>query len=170
MNNRIHKVPRVWSNNELRKFAPLFSGDVVNISGWKDIDKEGNYYKDYFAKANSYTITNFESDKRGYQGKENEIYLDLEKPLPGYLLNNYDVAFNHTTLEHIYNASYAFENICKMSKDVVILVVPFLQQMHSDYGDYWRFTPEAILKMFNNQGLSVAYLNFNDHHKSVVVG
>lgn len=42
------RVPRVWSNRELEKFGHLFSGKGVNVSGWKDIDKEGKKYRDYF--------------------------------------------------------------------------------------------------------------------------
>jgi len=34
------QVPRIWSNAELRKFAHLFSGSIVNVSGWIDKDKE----------------------------------------------------------------------------------------------------------------------------------
>lgn len=168
MKDRVHRVPRVWSNNELRKFAHLFSGDIVNVSGWKDIDKQGQRYRDYFSEADSYTITNYDADKRGFQGMEGEIFLDLTKPLPSELTGRFDVVFNHTTLEHIFDASLAFHNLCEMTRDVVILVVPFLQPMHTNYGDYWRFSPQAVVEMFNREGLEVAYLNFNDHYRSSV--
>ena len=55
-----------------------------------------------------------------------------------------------------------------MSRDIVILIVPFLQQMHGDYGDYWRFTPLTIKKMFVNNGLELLYLSFNGHKNSSV--
>ena len=161
--DRIFRLPRVWSNQELKKFASSFSGDVVNVSAWNDGDKEGACYRDYFTNAGSYTITNYRAEARGLQGFENELFLDLTKDLPEALINRFDVVFNHTVLEHIFEVEKAFENLCLLSRDVVILVVPFLQKMHADYGDYWRFTPEAVKKLFERNGSSVQYLSFNSH-------
>lgn len=166
--DRKYRLPRIWSNRELEKFSSLFSGDIVNVSGWKDLDKEGRYYRDYFVNAASYTITNFNTDERGFQGYENEIFLNLENQLPSELFNRFDVVFNHTVLEHVFDVNIAFKNLIMMSKDIVILVVPFLQQMHASYGDYWRFTPLTIKKMLENNGMSLLYLSFNSHKDASV--
>lgn len=166
--DRIHRLPRIWSNRELAKFAHLFHGDVVNVSGWKDIDKEGRRYRDYFVNAGSYTITNFRSEARGFQGFDQEIFLDLEVDLPADLHGRFDVVFNHTTLEHVYAVHKAFSNICNMSRDVVIQVLPFLQPYHSSYGDYWRFTPLTIKRMFEDNGFTTLYQSFNSHKRSSV--
>ena len=166
--DRKHSLPRQWSNSELRKIAHYFNGDVVNVSGWKDIDKEGNRYKDYFKNADSYTITNYKSEARGYQGFENEFFLDLEKNLSENLVGKFDVVFNHTVLEHIYEFRKAFSNLCTISKDIVIVVVPFLQHMHSDYGDFWRFSPLAVKNLYQENGLDLVYLNFNKNYNSSV--
>ena len=88
--------------------------------------------------------------------------LDLEKDLDTTLHNKFDVCFNHTTLEHIYEFQKAFQNICLMSKDIVIIVLPFLQEQHADYGDYWRFTPMAIRQMFERNAMEMIYVNYND--------
>jgi hypothetical protein len=168
MIDRIHRLPRLWSNRELARFGHLFSGSIVNVSGWTDVDKEGGHYRDYFPHAESYTITNFKAEARGFQGLENEIFLDLEQPLANALYQSFDVVFNHTTLEHIYDFRSAFANLCAMSKDVVILIVPFLQPYHSHYGDYWRFTPPALKRMFEDNGFSLLYLSFNSHKSSSV--
>lgn len=162
------KTPRIWSNKELKKYAHLFTGNIINVSAWKDEDGQGDYYKNYFKYAKTYSLTNYKSEARGYQGKKNEIFLDLEKELPNELKSKYDVVFNHTTLEHIYDVNSAFNNLCDMSKDIVIVVVPFLQQMHADYGDYWRFTPLAIKKMFERKGLTTLYSSFNEDKFSSV--
>lgn len=162
------RLPRIWSNDELRKFASIFTGDIVNVSGWKDEDKEGKQYKDYFTNANSYSITNFKSEARGFQGQPNEIFLDLTTDLPEALIARFDVVFNHTTLEHIFEVEQAFHNICKMSRDVVIVVVPFLQEMHADYGDFWRFTPLVLKKMFEKEGMYTHYLSFNNEPNTSV--
>lgn len=166
--DRKFRLPRIWSNQELRKFAHLFEGDVVNVSGWKDIDKEGRKYQQYFTSASSYKITNYESEARGFQGYKDEIFLDLEKDLPTDLKKRFDVVFNHTVLEHIYKVHKAFENLCLMSKDTIILVVPFLQEMHTSYGDYWRFTPLALKNMFEENEFKIQYLSFNSHRNASV--
>jgi hypothetical protein len=157
------RKPRVWSNQELKKLAPLCAGSVINVSGWVDSDKEGGFYKDYFSNATSYAISNYPGE-RGFQGDHNEIALDLEKELPEYLKNNYDVVFNHTTLEHIFDVQKAFENLCLLSKDLVIVVVPFMQEQHynGSFKDYWRFTPFALEALFNKNGLELVYISGNN--------
>jgi hypothetical protein len=173
----VFRKPRLWSNQELQKIAPLFSGSVINISAGKDLDKsvnqplryfftnnfdEGNPYYSYFVNASNYTITNYPNDKtiKINKNKIQEIDLDLEEDLPTELVEKYDVVFNHTSLEHIFDVFKAFSNLCKISKDTVIIVVPFVQQVH-DYGrgykDYWRFTPFALDKLFEINGFTVLH-------------
>jgi len=167
---RKFRRPRIWSNKELKKFASLFQGSIINVSGWKDADKEDDCYKNYFTNASSYFISNYKSEARGFQGFSNEFFLDLTEDLKEKDLGKYDVVFNHTTLEHIYDIKKAFLNLCLMSRDIVILVVPFLQQMHADYGDYWRFTPSAIKKLFEENKMELLYLSFNNEkHTSVYI-
>lgn len=150
---------RSWSNEELRKFAHIFGGDVVNVSGWEDRDKEGGFYREYFTKADSYSITNF---SQHYTGPGEEITLDLEKDLPKDLVKKYDVVFNHTTLEHVFEIFKAFDNLCTMSKDVMIFIMPFIQQQHETdaYKDYWRMTPSTARKLFERNGMEVIYENY----------
>jgi hypothetical protein len=166
--DRKFRIPRIWSNDELKKFSPLFTGDVVNVSAWQDLDKEGLRYRDYFKNASSYSITNYKSEARGFQGFDNEIFLDLTSDLPQDLTQKFNVVFNHTVLEHVYHVHKAFSNLCLMSKDIVIIVVPFLQEMHGEYGDYWRFTPSAVKNMFEENGLKVLYSSFNSHPETSV--
>lgn len=166
--DRKYRLPRVWSNEEIKKFAMLFSGDIVNVSGWKDKDKAGRHYRDYFKNAATYTITNYEAKMKGFQGNEGEILLDLAHDPPSGLVGRFDVVFNHTTLEHIYDFSAAFKNLCSLTKDVVMIVVPFLQEMHGTYGDYWRFSPSAVKNLFEENGLTLLYLSFNNHKNASV--
>ena len=161
-------LPRYWSNRELKKIAHLFKGDVINVSAWNDLDKEGKKYKDYFFNSKSYSISNYNADTRGLQGDDGEIFLDLTQELDNSLIKKYDVVFNHTTLEHIYEVKKEFKNLCLMTKDIVILIIPFLQQMHGDFGDYWRFTPSTIKKLFEENNFSLIYLTFNDNKNAFV--
>src|SRR5262245_10738440 len=102
--DRKFRVPRIWSNAELRKICSLVDGAVVNVSGWKDEDKQGGHYRDYFPRATSYSISNWRADARGFQGDiANEFFLDLEEPLEPSLKRKFDVVFNHTVLEHVFS-------------------------------------------------------------------
>lgn len=82
--------------------------------------------------------------------------------------NKFDLVFSHTVLERVYEVHTAFKNLCLISKDAVILLVPFLQQMHADYGDHWRFTPLRIKRLFKDNKLSLLYLSFNKHRSASV--
>lgn len=158
---------RAWSNRELKKFSKLFGGDVVNVSGWEDKDKEGGYYRDYFPNATSYTITNYTPSHSEHH--EGEIHLDLTARLPRKLKRRFDVVFSHTNLEHILDAFAAFGNHCKMSRDIVIIVVPFIQQQHetSEYKDYWRYTPSSLRALFEMNGLTSIYESYNNEPNAV---
>lgn len=156
---RTSRLSRIWSNEELKKIAHLFQGDIVNVSGWDDRDKQGDYYKNYFSSKDEYYITNLGIGERGYQNQHNEIELDLTNSLPDDLFKRFSVVYNHTTLEHIFDVLRAFENICNMSKDIVIIVVPFAQNEHgqNSWGDYWRFCPGALRELFSRHGFYVIY-------------
>ncbi len=150
---------RLWSNRELAKVSRLITGTVVNVSAWQDRDKAGRTYREYFDLAASYTVTNW-TGSRGATGAEGEIFLDLTGDLPDHLAGAFDVVFNHTTLEHIYDVRLAFHNLCAMSCDLVILVVPFMQPTHADlpsWGDYWRLTPDVLNCWFGEEGLEIIY-------------
>lgn len=168
-NIRKFRKARIWSNACLRKYADYFSGDICNVSAANDEDKEGNKYRDYFHNAKKYYITNW-GGYRGFNGSEGEIFLNLEEDLPSELVERFDVIFNHTTLEHIYHMDKAFENMCLMAKDVCIVVVPFLQEVHisESYDDYWRFTPYAMQKMFAQNGYSLVVCEHNNEFDTAV--
>lgn len=166
--DRMFRTPRCWSNRELRRFSHLFSGTAINVSAWQDKDKEGRYYREYFSNVLEYHISNYGTTQGALQGSSNEIFLDLTAELSQELRRKYDVVFNHTTLEHVYDFQTAFTNLCELSSDIVIIVVPWLQQMHTDYGDYWRFSPQALSNMFSERGLTMLYLSWNDHPRSAV--
>jgi hypothetical protein len=94
-----------------------------------------------------------------------EVYLDLSQDLPGEMAGKYDVCFNHTTLEHIFDFRKAFSSICAMSRDIVFIVVPFAQALHESesFKDYWRFTPSGIRYLFEENEMSVVYEASSPH-------
>jgi len=133
--------PRDWSNAELRKFAPLFDGAVINVSGWRDEDKTGGHYQSYFTAAASYGISNYRGES-GITGAEGEVFIDLEADLPEELARRYQVAFNHTTLEHVFDIRKAIEG---------------------SFGDWWRPTPMCIERLLEEQGFHTIYQSSNDN-------
>lgn len=169
--DRKFRLARRWSNSELRRVAHLLTGDVVNVSAGDDVDKEGQNYKSYFVNARSYTTTNWNTGQyRGFQGRPNEVLLDLTTPLPSELHLGFDIVFNHTTLEHIFDVQTAFANLCAMTRDVLIVVVPFTQVQHEGigYSDYWRFTPACLRRLFGENGLEVIYESCNNDDNAAV--
>lgn len=160
--------PRPFSNNLIRRYAPLFSGSVLNVSGWNDGDREGGKYRDYFTKHTEYTVSNYETRQRGVGSMEGtgvkEILIDLNRPIPNELEKQFDVVFNHTTLEHVIHVEQAFANLCALSRDAVVLVVPVIQHFHivESYGDYFRLMPFAVAKLFKQNGFTPMVLKSNE--------
>jgi len=170
IDNKFRK-PRFWSNKILAKFSDEFFGDIINVSAWNDEDKEGSHYKSYFKNLNSYFISNWKVSDRGSEGiHENELLIDLESKINPKYFRKFNIVFNHTTLEHIFDINSAFKNLCELSNDIVILVVPFLQEMHfnNDFLDYWRFTPFSIIKLFDKNNFNTIYLNYNNEKNTSI--
>jgi hypothetical protein len=164
--DRSFRLPRVWSNHVLRAIAPRFTGEVINISGWLDSDKAGGRYRDYFSGASKYYISNH-AGERGLAdaAATTDFAIDLEAPVPADRVGRFDVVFNHTTLEHVFDMFAAFDHLCAMTRDVVVVVVPFAQRMHrtSSFGDYWRISPEGLRRLFERNGLTSVFEAANDH-------
>ena len=68
--DRVHRKPRIWSNNVLLSVTEDLGGDIVNVSAYLDEDKQGKRYQEYFPNATSYTITNFTSSSRGITNQQ----------------------------------------------------------------------------------------------------
>jgi hypothetical protein len=163
--DRKFRLPRIWSNTELGKFSQLFVGKVINVSAGENVDKEGSTYDTYFTNANEYWISNYNPGSfRGFDSRKNELLIDLLHPLDIKYHRKFEVVFNHTTMEHVFDIFTAFKNICLLSNDIVILVVPFVQEQHENisYKDYWRFTPTCIRKLFETNGFTVLYESANN--------
>lgn len=161
---RFEVRPREWSNRELARIGAAFDGAVINVSGWRDEDQRGGHYRDYFPRATSYSVSNFKGT-RGMENDDGGIFIDLEANLPEAIHRQFQVAYNHTTLEHVFEIRKAIENICALSHDAVILVTPFLQSVHFEegaFGDYWRPTPMCISRILTDNGFSTVYQAAND--------
>ncbi|HUU17733.1 MAG TPA: hypothetical protein VMW72_11330 [Sedimentisphaerales bacterium] len=154
----INRIPRAWSNRELEKIGALLSGSVLNCSGWCDEDKQGGFYREYFPRATEYHVSMRELHI--YEGRDHsvrrrpDVAINLDRPLTPSLVGRYDIVICHTVLEHVFNVFMAFENLTTLSRDIVIVVVPWCQRVHESssssdiYGDYWRIAPSALKRLF----------------------
>jgi hypothetical protein len=166
---RRFRAARVWSNQILRRMAPMFDGDVINVSGWNDDDKQGGRYRDYFAAARSYGLTNY-GGYRGVADSGTDIRLDLEADLSPEMKACADVIYNHTTLEHVFDVFKAVSNLCAMTRDIVIVVVPAFQEEHpsESFGDYWRFMSGGLRRLFESNGLTPVFLASSPYRDTAI--
>src|SRR4051812_46677393 len=85
---------RLHSNQTLREYLKFLGGDVINVSGWIDSDKQGSTYRDYFGKVKSYTVSNIEGHRGMPENRSSEndwIMLNLESSMPVELKGKFDV-------------------------------------------------------------------------------
>ena len=161
----LEQEPRRWSNRALKPLAAAFRGDILNVSGWRDEDKEDGFYRDYFGNASSYKVTNYYGTDGADDGMEDSIFLDLEKDLPDSLHGVCDLAWTHTVLEHVADVEASFVNLGKLTRDVLLIIVPWIQDEHYSpglYGDYWRFTPMGMQRLMKLAGCELVHLDAND--------
>jgi hypothetical protein len=158
---------RRFSNRILKNYLKYLEGDIINVSGWEDSDKNNGFYRDYYKRVKRYVVSNI-SGEQGMPRQKNEdiewIYLDLEKPIPEDLEKKFDIVFCHTVLEHIYHTEIALDNLAGLTRDIMIIVVPFSQSVHytKSYSDYTRFTPYYFKKYLPSRGFSILLSDSND--------
>jgi SAM-dependent methyltransferase len=158
--------PRIFHNRVLREYLRYFSGDILNVSGWEDRDKEGGYYQDYFGHIDRYVVSNIAGDRgrSTLRPGVNQQHLDLAEPLGDEMRSAFDVVFCHTVLEHVYDTQLALQNIAEISRDVVVIVVPFSQSVHytRTYSDYVRLSPFYLRRVLEEAGYTVLLSTVND--------
>lgn len=88
--------------------------------------------------------------------------IDLEKdPLP-YPDGSADTVLLFNLLEHIYNHAFLLAEVRRVlrSGGQAIGVVPFLVGYHPDPHDYWRYSSEALKKIFVANGFDDVQISF----------
>ena len=88
-----------------------------------------------------------------YKGADNTLEINLEEPFdiePG----SFDRVMCFNTLEHIYNVKNVISESYKIIKDDGLFIgcVPFMMRIHPDPDDYFRFTHQALKRMFEEEG------------------
>ena len=123
----------------------MLHGKVIDIGGGKD----PSYLR--FMKKEGADVTSVDFKVPG--GKD----IDLEKdPLP-YKDATADYVLMFNILEHLYNYSFALREAKRILKPDGKLYgfVPFLIHYHPDPHDYFRYTKEALEKIFKETGFII---------------
>ncbi len=168
--NRIRSIQfRYWSNDRLKEVISKLGNynEIINVSGWKDSDKEGNTYKSYFKKGVSYKISNYEADSLKGLSTENDLSIDLSKTLPSELIEKFDIVLNHTVLEHIEKPEFAFDQMSKLTTDILITIIPWKQALHFHpgyFGDYFRISPFTMRKYYEKNGFKLVFEAFSPNY------
>ncbi len=160
---------RLWSNDQIRELAAKIDGckRVVNVSGWRDLDKEGGRYRDYFKSNIEYRVTNYPGDTEKGFSSDADIALDLSKNVPDELVGRFDLALNHTVLEHLRNPEFGFKQISKLTSDLIITVIPWKQVLHfspGNYGDYFRISPMVMREWHRENGFEILYEGYQPEY------
>lgn len=77
-----------------------------------------------------------------------DIIFDLNDILPEELENRFDVVYDGGVIEHVFNVTNAFLNICKMTKvgGYIFNNNPVYNYLHNTY---WNISPEMFLDFYS---------------------
>ncbi|HUD02680.1 MAG TPA: methyltransferase domain-containing protein [Candidatus Paceibacterota bacterium] len=131
---------RISMNLEFKKHA--LEGVVVDIGGGHEPD-----YFEYFDMTRATSVTPVDGSFSG---------IDFEKDALPFADNSFDTALCANVLEHVYNHRFFIGEIKRVVRPGGELVgfVPFLIQYHPDPHDYFRYTKEALIRMFADAGFT----------------
>jgi len=148
MNKFSFILKKIAANKSLLRAYLDFSLHGVTLKG-KTIDVGGGHgdeYLSFVARAENTVFETFDL-KVGKQ-------VDFEKdPLPAPDCS-YDTVVFINVMEHIYNYQHIANEVVRITKTGGQLIgyVPFLMWYHPDHCDYFRYTNEAILRIFQQAG------------------
>lgn len=77
-------------------------------------------------------------------------FLDAYPEFP----SSFDIVYSNNVFEHFARPWIAAENLLRLLKPggLCITIVPFAQRYHESPGDYFRYTPQGIISLFESAG------------------
>jgi len=135
---------RILLNHVLSEFE--VSGKVIDLGSSSDKASYNRFLR--FKEPYEVTYTDF------YKGDDRVMKLDLEKPFSGLADASYDVVMCFNVLEHIYDHRNVVSEGYRILKPGGRFIgsVPFLAEVHLDPNDYFRYTYQALEKLFESEG------------------
>lgn len=137
-------LARALMNKEIAGYS--VNGAVLDIGGGKSSD-----YLSFLSGAESAQVTVVDLLVNGPIKS-----INLEKDSLPFIDKAFDVVLLFNILEHIYNHQRVVKEAHRVLKQggKIIGFVPFLVNYHPDPHDYFRYTKEALVKLFEDQGFS----------------
>ena len=131
---------RVLMNLGFKRYA--LSGVVVDVGGGRAPD-----YFEYFGMKHVTYVTPVDGSFSG---------VDFEKDTLPFMEGSVDTVVCANVLEHVYNHQFLIGEMKRILKPDGTLIgfVPFLIQYHPDPHDYFRYTKEALHRMFSDAGFT----------------
>jgi len=136
-------VYRVLSNYILSGIA--LTGNGIELGS----GSASGSYRRFFREILPVNITYVDYFSNG----QNVLRLDLEAPLK-LDSNHYDFVLCFNTLEHIYNYGNLVSESYRLLKPGGMFIgsTPYVYRYHADPYDYFRFSHDAIVRMFESVG------------------
>jgi len=144
-------IKEIWKGKSLLRSlmnkeitGRVLKGKVIDIGAGAN----PSYYK-FFQKTEQAEIFNIDL-VGGFRGQ----ILDLEKNSLPYPEENFNQALMFNILEHLYNYKFVLSEARRVLKTggEVVGFVPFFINIHPDPHDYFRYSREAIEKIFKEAG------------------
>jgi len=145
---------RILLNYSLRNLE--LTGKILDLGSGSDSASYNRFLT--FRKPYEITYTDF------YKEGPNLLKLNLENRF-NIRDKTYDFVLCFNVLEHIYNYQNVISESHRILKKsgVLICSAPFLVRFHPDPNDYFRYSHQAIKKLFENAGFELekmVYLGF----------
>jgi SAM-dependent methyltransferase len=150
MSNLRFIVKQLWSGQSVtraylnkRLSQETLSGQVIDIGGGKNAS-----YISFMNKTDNVSFQTFDV-------KAGDVEVDFETdPLPA-ATGRYDTVLFLNVMEHIFNYQHIANEVLRITKPGGKLIgfVPFLMWYHPDHSDYFRYTHEALEKIFTEVGV-----------------
>ncbi|MFZ5775066.1 MAG: tetratricopeptide repeat protein [Thermodesulfobacteriota bacterium] len=133
------------SNAILRTICASLTGRILSIGSGQDLDKEGNFYREYFPAGSAYI--RLDSDSRLLP----DIIGDAQNMRDAIPDHACDVVFCIWALEHVPDVQAALAEIHRVLRPggAFIFGLPLNEDFHSFPHDYHRFTLDGIKALFH---------------------
>lgn len=120
---------------------------VLDLGSGKSLPAYHTYFKDRSEK-------NITIDMQ--KGKGDHVVIDFEKDNLPFQDQEFSTVLSFNLFEHIFNYQKLLDETFRVTRKGGRLIgfVPFLINYHPDPHDYFRYTDEALEKIFQNAGFS----------------
>lgn len=133
-------ITRAYLNQRLK--TETLQGKTIDIGGGKNAD-----YISFMKKTDDCELVTFDI-KSG-------ATVDFETDRLPAEDGTYDTVLFLNVMEHIFNYQHIANEVVRITKPggQLIVFVPFLMWYHPDHSDFFRYTDEALEKIFRTAGI-----------------